>query len=32
MLVLELLNFMADHWFICLVAFAFNWLGSCCGK
>lgn len=28
MLVIELLKFMADHWFLCLVAFAFNWLSS----
>lgn len=26
MLVLELLKLMADHWFICLVAFGLNWL------
>jgi len=26
MLVLELLKLMADHWFICLLAFGLNWL------
>ena len=28
MLVIELLKFMADHWFLCLVAFGLNWLWS----
>lgn len=32
MLVIELLKFMADHWFMCLVALGLNWLCSCCGK
>ena len=32
MLVIELLKFMVDHWFIFLVAFSINWLWSCCGK
>jgi hypothetical protein len=26
MLVIELLKFMADHWFICLLVFGLNWL------
>ena len=32
MLVIELLKLMADHWFLCLVAFSINGLLSCCGK